>query len=115
MNDRELEIDELSERFNQSHQIDISVLPKGAKIVLLTGNSTYWLEMVYPPKGKVKVSGGIFNQMGKDGTTTYVIGSRLNEKEIKNLQLIVGMNCVFENNLITSPIQKLFIEPMKLK
>ncbi|NUN08456.1 MAG: hypothetical protein HUU54_04695 [Ignavibacteriaceae bacterium] len=115
MNERELEIDELSERFNQSHQIDISVLPKGAKIVLLTGNSTYWLEMVYPPKGKVKASGGIFKDAGKDGIITYVLGSRLNDKDTISLQLIVGMNCVFENNIITSPIQKLFIEPMKLK
>ncbi len=115
LSDREIEIDDLSERFNQSHQIDLTVLPKGAKIVILTGNSTYWIELVYPPKGKVKASGGIFNESGKDSVITYIIGSQLSGKDVKNLQLIVGMNCLFENNIVTSPIQKLFIEPMNLK
>jgi len=115
MSDREIEIDELSERFNQSHQIDLTVLPKGSKIVILTGNSTYWIELVYPPKGKVKAKGGFFSEKGKDEMITYIIGSQLSGKDIKNLQLIVGMSCVFENDIVTSPIQKLFIEPMNLR
>ncbi len=104
-----MDIEEFADKYSRQPKIVISDLTEGTIVYLLTEHSCYTLEIINPSEGKVIATGGYFKRRSKEPCTTYVIGSTMGGSSIFSRQLIEGLFCEFENNVVTSTIKNIFI------
>lgn len=95
--------------FNEQPRVSIKDLPKGTIIYMITNNSTYTLELIDPSQCCVIASGGYFKRKNLEPAKTYIIGSTMGGSMIFKDQLIVGLFCEFDKNIVSSRIRKIFI------
>lgn len=104
-----MDIKDFADKYKNESKVIITDLMKGTIIYFFTEHSQYSIEIVDPLNAKVIASGGYFKRRGIGPKETYIIGSTIGGSMIFTHQLIEGLLCEFDNNVITSTIKKIFI------
>lgn len=105
-----MEIKEFADKYKNVPKVIIPELTVGSVVFLITEHSQYTLEIKDPSTAKVIASGGYFERRKKEPCETYIIGSTMGGSMLFKHQLIEGLFCEFDNNVISSTIKKIYVE-----
>jgi hypothetical protein len=99
----------VSDRLKEVHKSDLSV---GDWVFVKTCNSVYSIRVDSP--GVYNVSGGWFDRRGLSPVRTTIPGCTWGGSVIKvDIVAAFGLMLEFGNRLITSPIQEIYVMPLR--
>ncbi len=104
-----IDIRDFTDAFKEKPKVNLTELPKGTIIYMITENSTYTFELLDPSECCVLASGGYFKKRNIEPAKTYIMGSTLGGSMIFKDQLIEGLFCEFYKNVVSSRIKKIFV------
>jgi hypothetical protein len=104
-----IDIRDFADKYKNQPKVKIKELPAGSVIYMTTENSVYTLEVVDPSECCVIAYGGYFKKRNIEPAKTYIIGSTMGGSMIFKDQLIEGLFCEFDKNVISSRIKKIYV------